>query len=300
MSHASPPSFCLIIGAAKAGTTSLFDILAHHPQVSGSALKETRFFSWDERFEKGIDWYEREYFSEAPAGVVRLEATPSYLTWSEKTAPRIRQTLRDRPPALVAIFRDPVGRAYSHYWHRVRMGHETLPFTEALAQEDARLRANWDTLSREGNGKYGYARAGCYASRLRPFLEHFDRQQMHFLLQEDLRPDVFPQSIARLLNFLRIDDTIALAPVRRNAPKTPRHRGLLKMYRRLKKQLGKTAWVSIVPWRIRRGIEPLFYKPTDYPPIDPEVERQLRVRFADEVRQCQDLIQRDLSHWLPS
>jgi hypothetical protein len=207
---------CLIIGAAKSGTTSLYNVLAGHPQISASREKETRFYSHDDRFDKGLDWYERQYFKGAPADAVRMEASPAYLTWSDKVAPRIRQSHDDDHVALVAIFRDPVQRAYSHYWHRVRLGHERLSFVDALAQEEDLLRASWDELSRAGNGRHGYLRASCYATRLRPFLRQFDRSRFLFLLQEDLEPERFQAAMSRLLGVLEVDDTVQLRPVRLN------------------------------------------------------------------------------------
>ena len=291
---------CLIIGAAKAGTTSLFNILAGHPQVFASKVKETRFFSDDELFQKGLAWYQEEYFRRAPDRVVRMEASPAYLTWSDKVARRIRESYENRPVSLVAILRDPTTRAYSHYCHRVRLGHEPLSFADAIAQEDTRLRANWEELSRAGNGKYGYVRAGCYATRLRPFLEQFDRSRFFFLLHEDLQPEHFQGAITRLLGFLHVDDAVRLQPARLNAPTVARHQGLARAYWRLKKTFAKKLYTTLVPQPVRKKVLPVLFPGSGYPPMDADIEQRLRVRFAGEVEQCQELIQRDLSHWLPS
>lgn len=288
---------CLIIGAAKAGTTSLFNILAGHPRVFASSEKEARFFSRDDRFAQGFDWYGERYFKGATADMVRLDASPAYLTWSEKVAPRIRQSYGDGGVRLVAILRDPVKRAYSHYWHRVRLGHESLPFADALAQEEHRLRSNWDELSQTGNGKYGYLRASCYASRLRPFFEQFDRSRLFFLLQDDLRPERFPATVRQLLNFLGLDD-VPLRPSTLNSPTEPRHAGLARAYNRLKRTSARTIYTTLVPSAVRQKIVPVLFRSTDYPPLDHHVEQELRIRFAAEVTECQALIGRDLSHWL--
>ena len=291
---------CLIIGAAKAGTTSLFHVLSTHPQVFASSVKETRFFSDDDLFERGLEWYERQHFGRARDQAVRLEASPAYLTWSEKVASRIRLAYGDRSVSLVAILRDPVARAYSHYWHRVRLGHETLSFADAIAQEETRLQTNWKTLSRAGNGRYGYVRAGCYATRLKPFLEQFARAQFFFLLQEDLHPDRFQNAMERLLGFLGIDETVPLRPARVNAPTRARHPRVAAAYWQLKKTSAKTLYTTLVPPATRRQILAALFPASSYPPIDAETEHRLRVRFADEIEQSQDLIERDLSHWLPS
>lgn len=56
---------------------------------------------------------------------MRAEATPHYLYWSEKVAPRIKEAYGDNPVKLIASFRDPVARAYSWYWNMVREGRRT-------------------------------------------------------------------------------------------------------------------------------------------------------------------------------
>ncbi|MGE3517763.1 MAG: sulfotransferase domain-containing protein [Vicinamibacterales bacterium] len=296
---ARPLPDCLVIGAAKAGTTSLFNILGRHPQVAASREKETRFFSHDARFARGMAWYAAHFFPGAPGTAVRLDASPAYLTWSDKVAPRVRDTHGDHV-AIVAILRDPVARAYSHYWHRVRLGHERLSFAEAIAREDERLRARWDELSRTGNGLHGYLRASAYASRLQPFLDRFDRSRFHFLLQEDLRPESFHESMATLARFLQVDDRIPLQPARVNAPVEARSRRLARAYLLLKRTSMQRLYTTMVPPRIRRALLSVLFTDTTYPPIDPEIEQQLRVRLADEVGRCQDIIGRDLSRWLPA
>lgn len=291
---------CIIIGAAKAGTTSLYSVLAGHPQVAASREKETRFYSHDERYARGVDWYASEFFPDAAPDAVRMEATPAYLTWSDKVAPRMRHACGEDGVSLVVILRDPVSRAYSHYCHRVRLGHEPRSFAEAVAQEDALLRAKWDDLSRTGNGMHGYLRASAYASRLRPFVEHFGRDRILFQLQDDLRPERFTQTMARLLTFITVDPGVALAPERVNVPTRARHAGLARAYWQLKRTAARTVYTTVVPKAVRRAVLPLLFPPAAYPPLDPALAGELRLRLADEVRATQDLIGRDLSHWLPA
>ena len=291
---------CLIIGAAKAGTTSLYNILAGHPQLAASREKETRFYSHDERYARGAGWYASEFFRDAAPDAVRMEATPAYLTWSDKVAPRIRQSRGDGRASIVVILRDPVARAYSHYCHRVRLGHEARPFAEALALEDELLRADWDGLSRTGNGRHGYLRASCYASRLRPFVAQFAPDQIHVLLQDDLRPNRFEPTMARLLAFLQVDEHVPLTHERLNTPTQARHAGLARASWRLKRTAARTVYTTVVPRAVRQKVLPLLFTPASYPPLDDGLARQLRERLADEVRATADLIQRDLSHWLPA
>lgn len=295
------PVNALIIGAAKAGTTSLFSTLAEHPQVCPASVKETRFFSDDARFARGMAWYRREYFGHAAGQPVWLDASPAYLTWSDKVAPRVAAAAAagELAPRFIAILRDPVRRAYSHYCHRVRLGHETLSFEEAIDREEERLRAAWDELSTHGNGRYGYLRASCYATRLRPWVEAFDRQQFCFLLQEDLAPPVVAETLQRVLAFLRIDP-IAMPALHVNAPTRARLPGLTPIYWGLKRTSLQRLYVGLVPRRWRTAILEAMFPPASYPPLAADVERRLRERLAGEVRACAAMIDRDLSHWLPA
>jgi hypothetical protein len=121
------PDF-VIIGAQKAGTTVLFDMLAEHPQVSLSTVKEIHYF--DINFRRGEEWY-RRHFDRHIAG----EASPYYI-FHPSTHDRMKALIPNAK--VIAILRDPVERALSHYFHEVRLGCEKLPIMEALRAEGQR------------------------------------------------------------------------------------------------------------------------------------------------------------------
>jgi hypothetical protein len=293
------PNF-LIIGAAKSGTTTLFDIVGQHPAVYKSPEKEIRFFSNDELYKNGVDWYQNSFFSNSEKYSVRTEASPAYLTWSEKVAPRVNAVYGNKPIKFAAIFRDPVKRAYSHYWHRVRLGHEDpdrLSFAEAIHSEDQRLKKNWQQLANKGNGLYGYFRAGCYASLLKPYLELFPRENFFFMLQDDLNND-FNASFKKLMLFLEIDDTYPLKPVVINESAIPRDQNVYNLFNGLKKSKYKRFLKSVIPDAIRRWFrQDALMKPFNYPPMENEIKLELYARYADEIKRLEEMIGRDLSHW---
>ena len=109
------PDF-MLIGAMKSGTTTLHAYLSRHPGLFLCTPKEPGFFSRDERYARGLDWY-RELFTDAQPEQLCGEASTCYSRWPhfENAAPRIAA---DVPGAkLLYITRDPVERAYSHYRH---------------------------------------------------------------------------------------------------------------------------------------------------------------------------------------
>lgn len=203
------PDF-LIIGAQKAGTTSLFAHLNEQSAVWMAPCKECHFFSrpWVPTtayrgfflMRSSRRRIERELGRRLLVG----EATPYYL-FHPRAPVRAARAL---PKAkIIVLLRDPVERAYSHYRHEVRLGLETLSFEEALDAEAARTAGETERLaqspfaSSDGHRHYTYVARGRYAEQLRRWFEHFDREQFHVEFAERLFDDAGP-ALARIERFL--------------------------------------------------------------------------------------------------
>jgi hypothetical protein len=297
MSNTSLPNL-FILGAAKAGTTSLYEILAQHPQVQFPFLKETLFFSSDAYYQKGLQWYAKTFFDEKTPRPVRGDATPHYLYWAEKTAPRLHAFAERQPFKMVVIFRDPVQRAYSWYWNMVKEGKEPLTFEEALAQEDHRLQAHWQTLSQSGAMTYGYYRGGCYATQLQHFLSRFERAQFYFLLQEDLK-NLQSEVFAGLIDFLQLSPGFPFQATTANIAALPRNQQAHQLVHGASSF--KDLLKKIIPIRWRYKLKSAFtaknMQPFNYPPISQSSARTLRQKYLPEIDQLETILQRDLSHW---
>ena len=186
------PEF-LIVGAQRAGTTSLYNYLKQHPDMGGWR-KEIHFF--DERYWRGLDWYRsffplelrRSWTRRRGRDLVCGEATPYYLYHPAGPA-RVAASVPD--VRLVALLRDPIERAYSHYMLMRRTGRERLSFAEAIAAEESRLApereriANDETFRGEEHRHHSYLSRGLYAEQLERWLEHFDEEQLLVLRAED-------------------------------------------------------------------------------------------------------------------
>src|SRR5689334_11885254 len=165
------PNF-LLIGAAKAGTSSVFAYLGQHPDVFISPTKEPNFFALagqDVHFAgpgdsivnrvsiTRLDEYEA-LFKSAGKGMAVGEASTLYL-YNPGTAEAIRRLIPDA--RVLAILRDPAERAYSSYLHMRRDGREPVArFEDALAEEDARVHNHWEHL-------WHYSRLGFYYAQLK-------------------------------------------------------------------------------------------------------------------------------------
>ena len=194
------PDF-LVLGAQKAGTTALYAYLRRHPGIAGPAWKEVSFF--DRHWERGVRWY-RGNFPLRSGGRIVGEASPSYL-FHPLAPERIYAVCPEAK--LIAILRDPVERAFSHYQHEVALGREPLTFEDALAAEDERTGGEEERLRSEPGyfshpwWDWTYRARGLYAEQLERFLVVFPRERLLVLTSDELSEDT-AGAYARTLAFL--------------------------------------------------------------------------------------------------
>lgn len=199
------PDF-LIIGAQKAGTSSLYAYLCAHPAVAPALAKEIHYFDYN--YARGESWYRAHFpgiWEQWRKGYRATgEASPYYLFYPH--APRRAAALV--PAArLIALLRNPADRAYSHYQHQVRLGLEPCTFEEALEQEAARLAGEYekliwdDTYYSFNYQNYSYRARGMYAGQLARWLSFFPREQLLVLPSDELYHSP-ARSLKRVLDFL--------------------------------------------------------------------------------------------------
>jgi Sulfotransferase domain len=184
------PDF-LIIGAQRGGTTSLYNYLGEHPLVCPSYRKEVHFFDYN--FDKGLRWYRshfprREEMETSGGRRVTGESSPYYI-FHPLAAERARATVPD--VRLIALLRDPVERAISHYYMSRRDGFETASLEDALEREVKLLEsgsedeADWLRFN-GSHSRQSYLRRGIYADQLARWKGQFPGEQLLVLRSEDL------------------------------------------------------------------------------------------------------------------
>ena len=183
----SLPDF-VIIGTQKGGTSFLYHLLTHHPLVEPAARKELHFFDGPGPFDKGAEWYRRCFprpkMSDGRRSITG-EATPSYL-FDPPVAKRMAKMV---PQArLIALLRNPIDRAYSHYQMQVKRGTEPRAFEEAIEQQ-----------------RSSYVSRGLYVDQLLRWFEFFSKEQLLVLKSEDFfeRP---VETLKAVLDFLELPD----------------------------------------------------------------------------------------------
>jgi len=204
------PDFFLI-GAQKAGTTSLFAALCKHPQVLAPVRKEIYFFNNVANYNKGINWYRAHFPMLAQQTLAQrrhsiahtFDATANYFE-EPKAAKRIKDTFPNTK--LVLMLRNPIERAFSHYRMAKKLGFEKVSFPAAIAQEAQRIE---EAQMIDGHNyvyqRLGYVSKGHYADLLKPWLACFGPEQLLILRSEDffLEPDII---FAQVCSFFGLDE----------------------------------------------------------------------------------------------
>ena len=297
------PNF-LVIGAAKAGTTSLANYLDQHPDIYMSPMKEPKFFALEGEDldfrgpgdQEGMKRYSVTNLEDYQALFQKVtteraigEASTLYL-YSPKAVERIRYFT---PAAkLIAIIRNPVERAYSNFLHNLLDGLEPLTdFAEALRVEEDRIRDNWAP-------KWHYRTRGYYYGQLRRYFEAFDPGQVKVYLYDDFNDgnaDELPQSI---FGFLGVDESYSPDVTKKhNVSGMPKSKLLHNFV--VRPNLIKAAVKPFLSNSLRRRISGnLKDRNLVKTPMSPAVREWLTDAYRADVLKLQDLLNRDLSKWL--
>lgn len=194
----------LVVGAAKSGTTTLFETLSQHPGIFIPQCKECRYFSCMPREFSGprtvspdeIIQSLEEYkglFNKAKPGQLCGDISPDYLYYHQNAVPKIIDEVNSQVPVII-VLRNPIDRAYSNYLQHVRDGLENLSFENALAAEKERRNTNWAW-------GWNYVDVGLYAKQVKAYLDNFERVLL-LLFEKDL---VTQQATEKVLNFLSLE-----------------------------------------------------------------------------------------------
>jgi hypothetical protein len=200
----------IIIGAQKSATTSLFKYLQPHPGIFMSSNKEAPFFSNDKFFEAGWEKFASEYFDGARDEQHWGTASPQYM--GNKLAPK---RIHDQMPdvRLIALLRNPVERAYSHYTMTARRGFDQRSFDDAiddLRKPDA-LEAARNCMPVLEEGKTNedesghYLVWGEYGRILQEFLTYFPKDQLLVLFMDEMVDNPIG-TYKRVIEFIGIND----------------------------------------------------------------------------------------------
>lgn len=255
------PNF-LIIGASKAGTTSLYNYLRRHPQVFMPEKKELQFFPLEFNWERGLDWYEGHFAGSGDAAAVG-EASTTYTRYpySLGVPQRIAETLADA--RLVYLVRHPIDRMRSQFQQHIAQGWEPeRSIDRALLENPFYL-----DISR-------------YAMQIEQYLERFPSERILVITSEDLR-DRRDATVRRVYGFLGVDPDWAPPVLDReyNATRRAPH----PIQRTIRRVPGFNAVSSMTPRSAKRFVARTMTRKME--PADAEVSMEVRSELEDRLRE---------------
>jgi hypothetical protein len=308
------PNF-FIVGAPKAGTTSLYHSLDQHPQIFMSPIKEPCYFASEVRpqnfSEEHAHWAHREalslqkYFSEPVlerrfGGMVTEwedylklfqnaaeakaigEASVCYL-WSRTAAANIACRIPDA--RIIMILRDPAERAFSQYLHTVTNGLVHRSFREQIERGLRRSDEKFGIL-------HPFLECGLYYQQIKRYLDLFPSENVRIYLYEEQREQI----TLEILRFLNVDSSlIPDTSQRRLEARVPR--AIAAGYFLKKYGVWQRAR-DLSPGALRPILRTLVFKKRPAVMMDPEDRRYLVDYYREDIGKVSSLLDRDLSAWL--
>jgi len=285
------PTF-IVIGVAKAGTTSIYRYLDQHPDVFMYPEKGTNYFGyedardwkWEDEGEPPLLRHFRvqtfEDYEAAFAGASGEhavgEVSPQYFR-SPSAAERMHAELPD--VKVIVSLRNPAERAFSGYLMRIRRGEPVNSPEEDLVADSS------------------HVREGFYYRRMKRFYDAFPREQVKVLLFDDFKRDP-TQVMAEIFSFIGVDPTFRPdTEARHNPASVPRSR----LLNRLLYQPAMIRTVkAVLPERLHGSAKKMREVNLENPPtMSPELRSRLLDLYREDIVSLEELVQKDLSSvWL--
>ena len=249
----------------------------------------------DEKYAKGLKYYETEYYSAYSGEQAVGEIDPDYIYFPQAFE-RIQHDLNIDNIKLIMIFRNPIDRAFSHYLMTYRRGIETLDFQDAIEQENNRLNQNFFERMH-----FSYIDRGFYARDLKRILAIVPKRKFLFLESNELKMN--PHDVVRrCLIFLGVDPE--LAPNRlgilHHTAAVPHFPGIIRWLRRdsrLKLVLKTLMPIKSLRSAARSKLIAANEKPAGNMKVDPVLRHSLVDRYRKDIECLEDITGLNLSEW---
>lgn len=282
------PNF-FIIGASKAGTTSLYFYLKEHPEVYMSPFKEPKFFAYDPSNaehrgdEKTFPFTTMEAYRRLFSGVSNEkaigEASVGYLH-NETARTAIKAHIPDAK--IIVSLRNPVDRAASVYLQNTRRRGELRAVHEAFQTSE------------------GWVRSGLYYESVRDYMGDFGRSRVKVLLFDDLKANSL-RVMKDVYDFLEVDEEFNPdVSVHHNPGRVTQSETIRKLDQLYIKSPRLSLMAhTLLPYRLRRRLAMLGRKNVEVGTLLPDDDRHRMADFYHEdILKLQDLVRIDLTGWL--
>ena len=282
-----------IVGAPKAGTTSLYHYLTEHPEVEMSREKEPDYFS-DEAIQKQglyygnnrIDTEEKYYslFNVESKNVIFGEASVSYLFYKSVAGDIKKYNANAK---IIIILRNPIDRAFSHYLMDYRLGLVSDSFEDIIIKK-----------SRDKNAHLfyqQYIKVGEYATQLKRYFDIFDKENILLVDYEDFKSDV-TGTVNSVYSFLNVSTEFSAdVNKKHNTFTMPKNKLIRFVYSFV---VIRNILSFIFPKNIVKAVRFILFKKDKKPKLLEETSNQLKHYFSNDVRLLESIIGKDYSKWI--
>ena len=297
----SEASYVIVAGTTRSGTTSLFNSLSAHPDLTPSCIKQTCYFLDQEIQDSGLESlqaYENggiyQDFFTASAGSSRfLEASPDYL-YSPQTAKRIAKFMQGKTYRLIFILRDPIDRFQSWFHY----GKQSGLLSQNLTWEDFYLESCKPRDYRLENIPFLAMQTGLYSRYLKTFYDYHSSENIVVTYVENMR-DEGNDYLVSLASKLDLEPSFYqnYSPQRLNANYAVRNRGIRKAYQTVRKAAISATYRSPVVHKatapIRRTVSALYRKlnasPNQVELLSENILHELQSFYAGESERLTEL-----------
>ncbi len=309
------PTF-LIVGAVKAGTTSLHEYLQLHPEVYMSPIKETNFFSdgdmlfddFNVDYKQDVSINVDKYLSGAMDTKIHIAHVRTWEQYqklfrnskNEKAIgevsnsylflPSTPMAIKNKLPEvkIVMILRDPVERLYSQFLMNLKLGKiKEKDLLKEIESDQQKLKKGWGV-------SHLYLEVGNYYEQVKRYYEQFPAEQIKMILFDDFKKDA-KATMKDLFQFLGVDPEFELDMSKRyNEAGMPRF-GKLNYFLT---QIGVYGLVKrIFSSGLKNRIKSLIYSQENIPKITEAEKSHLKTFYKDDITKLATLIKRDLNSW---
>ena len=292
------PNF-LIVGAAKAATTTIHEYLKQHPNIFMCEPKEPSFYTFAEKenikYSTGrpVKFVTRteEYhnlFLNSHGSKIRGESSTPYLFFYEETINNIKKLNPDsKNIKILIILRNPVRRAYSQYMMKVRDLVETLSFEEAITLENNRVKEN-------AHFDFFYVKRGLYYQQVKAYLKNFKNVKVMFYDDFKKNPQLF---LGDIIDFLNVEK-FKFSPISKyNISGESKSHFVTKILKG--NSIVKDVVGSFLPMKYSKKISNVVmsYNIKKAPKMNIETELMLKSYYRNDIKNLESLLDVDLSAW---
>ena len=281
-----------IVGAPKAGTTSLYHYLNEHPQVEMSSQKEPDYFSDKAINEQGmyygknrvntLDKYESLFVQKE--SVVYGEGSVSYLFYDN-----VAEDIKKYNPnaKIIIMLRNPIERAFSHFLMDYRLGLIRDSFENVIANKSKHKNAHLFYQQ--------YIEVSKYAKQIQRYLDFFEKDNILFIDYEDFKNNVL-ETVDQVYNFLQISaESTADINTKYNTFSMPKNKVIRFIYSFV---FIRKTFTFLFPIYLVKNIRDFLFKADKKPELLKETRSLLKRIFNDDIKNLEEVLSKDYSKWI--